>query len=134
MKNIPFPGKHEFILSLTDKIVEFIKRMRWKTHFYLNPSDSQQEQTLGGRRLNSQKTPPSNRKLDPFEDDLFGLIRKINFRNITKNGFQAKMKGDIERMRKPGKIWVRADKSKNIYQVSSYEYEQILNNKNHRIQ
>ena len=95
LKNIQFPGKHEFILSLTDKIVEFIKRMRWRTHFYLNPSDSQWEQRLGRRRLNSQRTLPSNRKLDPFENDLFSLIWKINFRNIKK-GFQARMRGDIE--------------------------------------
>ena len=107
MKNILFPGKHEFILSRMVKIVEFIKRIRRKTHFYLNPSDSQREQRLGGRRLNSQRTPPSNCKLDPFEDELFGLIQKINFRN-TKNGFQARMRGDIERMRKSGKIWVRS--------------------------
>ena len=35
LKNIRFPGKHKFILFLTDKIMEFIKRMWWKTHFYL---------------------------------------------------------------------------------------------------
>ena len=75
LKNIPFLRNHEFILSLMDKIVEFIKRMRWKIHFYLNPSDSQREQKPGGGRLNSQRTPLSNRKLDQFEDNLFGLIK-----------------------------------------------------------
>ena len=40
-----------------------------------------------------------------------------------------KEKGDIKWTRKSGKIWVREHKSKNIYQVSPYEYEQILNNK-----
>ena len=39
------------------------------------------------------------------------------------------MRGDIEWIRKSKKIWVRADKSKNIYQVIPCEYEQILNNK-----
>ena len=39
------------------------------------------------------------------------------------------MIGDKERIRKSWKIWVRADKSNNIYQVSLCEYEQILNNK-----
>ena len=115
MKNISFLGKHHFIVSLT-KIVEF-KRMRWKTHFYLNPSDTQREQRLGGWRLKLQKTPPSNNKLNPLENDLFRLIQKISFRNI-KNGFQAKIKGDIEQMRKSRKIWMRADKSKNVYQIS----------------
>ena len=82
LKNMPFPGEHEFILSLTDKIGEFIKKMQWKIHFYLNPSDSQKEQRPGGRKLKSQRTPTSNRKLDQFEDDLFGLIRKIKFSNL----------------------------------------------------
>ena len=38
LKNIPFPKKHDFVLSLTDKIVDFIKRIRWKAHFHLNPA------------------------------------------------------------------------------------------------
>ena len=29
-------------------------------------------------------------------------------------------------MRKSGKIWVRADKSKTKYQISPYDYDQIL--------
>ena len=69
--------------------------------FLSNSSDTQQEQRLGRKRLKTQKTPPSNCKLDPLEDDLFGRIRKINFRN-SKNEFQAKMKGDIEQMWKSG--------------------------------
>ena len=36
------------------------------------------------------------------------------------------MMGYTEQMRKSRKIWVRADKSENIYQVRPYEYEQIL--------
>ena len=28
-----------------DKIMEFIKRMQWKTHFYLNPLDSMGAET-----------------------------------------------------------------------------------------
>ena len=38
-------------------------------------------------------------------------------------------KGEIKRMRKSGKMLVRVNKSKNIYQVSPCEYEQILNDK-----
>ena len=39
------------------------------------------------------------------------------------------MRGDIEQIGKSKKVWVWADKSKDIYQVSPYEYEQILNNR-----
>ena len=86
IKNIPFLG--------TEKNVEFIKRM----HFYLNPSDQQQEQMLGAKRMKSQKTPPNSKILDPFKD-LFKLIQKINFKN-TKNGFQARMGRNIKQMKK----------------------------------
>ena len=47
----------------------------------------------------------------------------------SKNTFQAKMKEDIERIRKSRKVWVRCDKSNNIYEVSPHEYERILNDK-----
>ena len=87
--------------------------MQWKIHFYLNTSDLQQELRPDEKRMKSQKTSFSNNKLDTFEDDHFRQIRKINFRN-TRSEFQAQMKGDIKRMRKSGKICVRADKSRSI--------------------
>ena len=47
----------------------------------------------------------------------------------SKNTFQAKMREDIEHIKKSKKVWVRSNKSNNIYQVSPYEYERILNDK-----
>ena len=102
--------------------------MRWKAHFHLNPAATKEEQKPGARRLKSQRTPPSNSGLDQFESDLFDIIRKIEFMN-SKNSFQAKLRGDIERIRKSRKIWVRSNKSNNIYQVSPHGYERILNDK-----
>ena len=92
------------------------------------PCSPKEEQKPGARRLKSQRTPPSNSGLDQFENDLFGIIRKIEFMN-SKNTIQAKMREDIERIRKLRKVLVRLDKSNNIYQVSPHEYERILNDK-----
>ena len=39
------------------------------------------------------------------------------------------MREDIERNRKSREVWVRSDKSNNIYHVSPHEYERILNDK-----
>ena len=47
----------------------------------------------------------------------------------SKNTFQAKLREDIERIRKSRKVWVRSDKSNKTYQVSPHEYERILNDK-----
>ena len=47
----------------------------------------------------------------------------------SKNTFQAKLREDIERIRKSRKVWVRSDKSNKTYQVSPHEYERVLNDK-----
>ena len=36
------------------------------------------------RRLNLQRTPPSIRKMDQFEDHLFGLVQKIKIKKFKK--------------------------------------------------
>ena len=127
-KNIPFPRKHDFVLSLRDKLVDLNKRMRRKAHFNLNPAAPKEEQKPGARRLKSQRTPPSNSGLDQFENDPLGIIGKIEFMK-SKNTFRAKMMEDIEHIRKSRKVWFRSDKSDNIYQVSPHEYERILKDK-----
>ena len=47
MKNIPFLSEGQFILSLADKIVDFIKRIRWKIFLFYN---SGMEKKLNHRR------------------------------------------------------------------------------------
>ena len=42
------------------------------------------ERGTEARRKKSQRTPPSNSRLDQFENDLFGLIQKIEFKNSKK--------------------------------------------------
>ena len=81
-KNIPHPTYHVFQLSLTEKIEDFIKRIRWKTYFNFNSSDIPNWTKNEVYRLKSQRTPP-------FEAELFKLIKKIKFRKCH-NHFQTK--------------------------------------------
>ena len=74
MKNIPFPSKSQYVLSLIDKIVNFIKRIQWKTFFY-NPRMEDNEQKYNFKSL---KIPPNNKMLMQFEEDLFKLVKKLN--------------------------------------------------------
>ena len=55
------------------------------THIYLDSSDDMDCTKKEVYNLKSQKTPPNNKLLDPFEVDLFKLI-KIRFR-IDYNSF-----------------------------------------------
>ena len=77
--------------------------------------------------LKSQNTPPNNRLLDPFETDLFRLIKKVKFKR-ENNNFQMKLSRDIKELRSSKCIWVRADKSRNMYKIEPSKYQEILNN------
>ena len=107
LKNIPYPSHHAFQLALTEKIEDFIKRLLWRTLFYLEPQEDNNC---------TKNTPPKNRLLDPFEADLFRLIKKVQFKR-ENNNFQMKLSRDIKELKSSKCIWVRADKSRNMYKV-----------------
>ena len=128
LKKIPHPIVHAFQLSLTEKIEVFIKRIWWKTYFYLNSSDIPNRTKKEVYNLKSQRRPPNNKLLDPFEADLFKLIKKITFRK-DHNHFLTKLNKDIKELKNSKYIWVRADKSRNIYKINSSNYHKILKNR-----
>ena len=37
LKNIPVPSKASYLKSMMDNVENFIKRIRWKAHFFNNP-------------------------------------------------------------------------------------------------
>ena len=60
-ENIPIPSERSYKLQLMDKIDQVIKRMRWKTFFYMNRSEDTQE-TYGLKSLNCPTPPPPKKK------------------------------------------------------------------------
>ena len=60
--------------------------------------------------------------LDSFEEE------KIDLKNLNID-FQRKLKKDIHEMNKSDMIWIRIDKSRNIYKISPSEYNRIFHNK-----
>ena len=128
LKNIPYPSYHVFRLALTEKIVDFVKRLRWKAFFYLDSCESNDYDKKEVYNLKSQNTPPNTRLLDPFETDLFKLIKMVKFKKV-RNNFQMKLNKDIEEVKMSTYIWVRSDKSKNIYKIKPSKYQEILKSK-----
>ena len=127
-KNIPFPSYHVFRLALTEKIVDFVKRLRWKAFFYLDSCKNTDDVKKDVYNLKSQNTPPNNRRLDSFETDLFKLIKMVKFKKV-RNNFQMKLSKDIKEVKTSNYIWVRSDKSKNIYKIKPSKYQEILKSK-----
>ena len=60
-----------------------------------------------------------------FENKLQQIIKGVAFRLIC-NSFQGKLRNDIEHIKKSNKIFVFADKLRNIYEVEQEEYKKLL--------
>lgn len=131
-KNIPVPGKSNYLLQLVEKIELVVKRMRWKAHFYLDSlekgeasqieKDNDQEEYYG---FKSRRYPKQIKELVEFEKDLFGLVNKIQFRTV-RDTFQNKLKSDIDKINRSQNIFAFADKTCNIYEMPKEQYEKLL--------
>ena len=111
LKNIPILIKSSYQLKLIDKIESVIKRMKWKTLFFLrgnsntnkaknNDTTESEKDTFG---FKSKQHPAQINELQSFEKDLLDMIKSIKFRNV-KDGFQTKIKNDISKIRSSPKI------------------------------
>ena len=85
LKNIPIPSKQNYIKSFINKTEHFLKRIRWKAFFYDNPSPDKQHDNFG---FATEKSPPQNKDLIPFENDMYKLIRSIQFKRPQASTFQ----------------------------------------------
>ena len=80
---------------MVEKVESFIRRLRWKAYHFCKDHtqiDDVPVKTFGFKTL---KTPPQNEYLNPFENNLYKLIGKVEFMNI-KNVFQKKLAEDVE--------------------------------------
>ena len=84
------------------KVENFIKRIRWKAFFYDN-EDQRNNNNNSNFGFKSDKTPPQNEHLNAFEDDLYEMIRSIEFRR-TRNAFQKQLSEDIKKVKESNEI------------------------------
>ena len=122
-KNIPLPSKNDYLQRLIEKTELFLRRMRWKAHFFLNPSTaSSSKQTYG---FKSTKNPPPIDELKDFEDDMLNMIQSTKF-NQVNNPFLNKLKNDIKRIENESKLLIAADKTTNFYKLEPSTYNNLL--------
>ena len=62
--------------------------------FYLDSCEDSDCAKKGVYNHKPQNTPPNKKLLDPFETDIFKLIRKVKFKR-EHNNFQMKLNKDI---------------------------------------
>ena len=97
--------------------------MGWKTLEFLGKlSSDNNNQTFG---FKSTKCPPPINELANFENDMMQMVKNIQFRKINNN-FQQILKKDIKKIKSNNKVFVPADKSRNIYKLENDEYSKLL--------
>ena len=47
MKNIPIPSKKEYLLQLIHSVEKFIRNLRWRALYFLNPTEKPEKETFG---------------------------------------------------------------------------------------
>ena len=122
-KNIPLPSKNDYLQRLIEKTELFLRRMRWKAHFFLNPSTaSSSKQTYG---FKSTKNPPPIDELKDFEDNMLNMIQSTKFNQVNKH-FLNKLKNDTKRIENESKLLIAADKTTNFYKLEPSTYNNLL--------
>lgn len=84
-KNTPIPSKKSYLKRLIAKTGTFLRNVRWRTHFLLNPDTSTNKK--GNYGFRSTKAPPQIPELKEFEDGMMSLIQNIKF-NDNRNPSQ----------------------------------------------
>ena len=96
--------------------------MRWKIFAIQNPNVMTKKENYG---FNTTNPPPPIVELKAFENDMFDLIRKIEYKPI-QNDFQTNLKNDIQKIRNTEEIIISADKSNNKYTIPVDEYKKVI--------
>ena len=88
LKNIPPASKATVINMIIQSADTFIQKIRWRTHFYLNPPEIPNKKE--NYNFKSIRAPKAAADLKPFEDGILHLVQNIEFRTISNN-FQKKI-------------------------------------------
>ena len=123
LKNIPVPNNNSYLKNMISKVEALVRSMRWKAYFHDHTDIANTGKNNFG--FKSAKAPPQNQLLIPFESDIYELIRTIEFKPV-QNQFQKQLKRDIRELKQSSKLHIPADKTSNIYKVTSDEYNKLL--------
>ena len=122
-KNIPLPSRNDYLQRLIEKTEQFLRRMRWKAYFFLNPDTTPcSKETYG---FKSTKNPPPIEELKDFEDDMLKMIQSVKFKQVN-SPFLNKLKEDTDSIQTEPKLLIAADKTTNFYKLEPSEYNVLL--------
>lgn len=122
-KNIPIPSEKNYLKCLINKTDTFLRNIRWRTLFFLNPETKTEVKENFG--FKSTKTPPQIPELKEFEEGMLDIVQNIEFKKTTSN-FQKQLNSDICKIKESDNLYVAADKTTNFYKIDQNQYNVLL--------
>ena len=112
---------------LIEKTEQFLRRMRWKAHFFLNPDTSTSSKDTYGFKStkNPPPPPPPIDELKEFEDDMLKMVQSTKFKQVN-DPFLNKLNDDTKRIKKEPKLLIAGDKTTNFYKLEPSKYNDLL--------
>ena len=124
LRNIPRCSSQDYLKSLISRTSDFIGRLRWKAHFFLQGDNAiQNEKETFGFRTNL--SPPFVRELKAFEDDLHELMASVKFRR-KPNDFLDKLDKDVRAIQTSTEPVIPSDKTGNFYKLPVSDYQRLI--------
>ena len=122
LKNIPIPKPEIHTKETIPKAEDVIQRFRWKTLFHFNPSKHDNKKTYG---FNTTRNAPQHPLLGEFEDGVGHIISDLDYTK-KRTKFQRQLIEDQIKIQKSDKVFVRADKTRNLYEVDKATYNKLI--------
>ena len=111
--------------------------MRWRAIFYLKDENEDYKKAVDEIELHgkeekygfkSSSKPRHVKEMEPFETELFGMAKGLEFREEFNEGkFQRGLKEDLKKMNELDKVIIAADKSRNFYTCDIEDYKKLRN-------
>jgi hypothetical protein len=125
LKSIPRCKPDQYLKSLLNRTQHFLRRLRWRCHFFLLDNSEQQQPIKDNFGFPSNAPLPNVPELAAFEDDVYKLVGSIKFRH-TPNVFLDRLDNDVKNIKSSPKATVPADKTSNLYQLPVDEYMRLI--------
>ena len=110
---------------MVEKVESFVRRLRWKAYHFCKENRENNSGQCKNFGFKTVVTPPQNEDLNAFENDMYDMIRNVEFTNV-RNEFLDHLNRDIESIRSSKNVLVFADKSTNLYELSHDNYQKLL--------
>ena len=93
-----------------------ILRLRWKV-FHIVSNSEENGNGKANFGLPTPSAPPSNQILYNFENDMYEMIRTVEFEPV-RTSFQKKLSEDLRSIKNSDKVYASADKTRNRYGIT----------------